>query len=1431
MSSTLPDIDFGRIVARGGSQPAAFEELCCHLAEAHYGNADRGNRVQRLRGAGGDGGVECRIEIADGRIIGIQAKYGRDITRVLKQSAASFRTALEQHPDLTDYIVCLALDPTGKTAHKGQSGQEKIARWICERKAEVRARDRDIEITFWTASTLRGHLLDNPRSEATIRYYFDQILLTEDWWRDHQRRARERAGPRYTPQKSIETAPMAWLHAFGRAAAWREKLKEHIDAFLGTTADDLNDFEAAAKRPPRESSAPQENTWSPAWPNEALPHLSAVVDCGKEFRRFCHRLVTASDQAEKRDYEAAVSSGSQFAESLRVLEEILSDDLDRHYYPGASSLPGFRQAQAEWHGSLPAANLDRVRRVLEHAVGLWDWLRSPRCALAFEEVFFLTGRAGVGKTHTVCEVQESRATEGLRTAIAFGHQLDPKMPLDSQLARCLGLPENVGLSVLFDLLDAEGRTRTSVTLVCVDAVDEASHRDRWPDAIRELVSLVKRRRWVRLCITCRTSFAAISLPTSDDIPAEEHPDFGDLDRDDVVRYMVDYGLREPTTLLLPPEFFNPLYLRLVCEAARAQKRQSIPSGWFGIRAGIAEFLNHLEKEFSKKFELPAAARVVAEGLTALAAGGDGSRLGMSHPDAVAAIRPVLDAHGIAEPGRVLSWFVEAGLLIEEGSSETDPLSPTTVRMAYGRLRDFLLARRLTAGLDNPESVRRAAAPGGRLHARWSTADAVHADPGLVEALSILIPEIHPGIELPDLVGGSDVRSAALKVWSRALMSREPASYGDRTVRLACEALRSEEYAYDTMDALLANCWRPSPLDINRIEKLLRSVPLAHRDALWCLHLHESYERRGSVTRLIEVTRGSTLSRLVSSGAERWCVALLWFTAAADGRVRDHASRAAIRLFLAKSDTLLPVVERLLDCDDDLVRERTLVSAYGALMKLADSARTRALAEALREKVTANRKAFDNAALRDVIRCITDLANHLRGDQPALSTDFLDGPFSSEWQPEIPTADECKRYRIHEYFRPVEFLSDFVKYTLSCLSRWEKQFSREEMARWMMRHISKTLGYETSECHLYDAHIVRKYGPGRDKPVWAERIGKKYQRIALQRLASRLHDHVAPQVSWWESSYPLSGLILADERLFDPTVRETGRPGVSDDNAWMQSLRLKRRESATDEEWLEEEGDLPDIRHLLSVEDTTGRVWWTLLTYWSGDGPVLQRHRRWVHVFAYLVDAGDLSKALRFLRNRNFYGKWMPEGRDLFGFLAEYPWGAVFAGARGRRSDYAQHRGSQHQIEKSPVRFEPAWNRVFNDDRYDVTMPELSGLHVPSFTWFDAGDLAWNGRDGYRRTDDRTVFRNPSGEASAAQLVGDPEDLSRRLTARGKRLVWTALGEKLIAEPIFVGGRTFSQVAYLGEDGNLRIGRRMFVDYGRNKAGPKFRNRFVKSKSR
>ena len=55
---SLPDINFENIRPVDGSRRAGFEEFCCHLFR-RAPEAPESGQFRRIRGAGGDGGVEA----------------------------------------------------------------------------------------------------------------------------------------------------------------------------------------------------------------------------------------------------------------------------------------------------------------------------------------------------------------------------------------------------------------------------------------------------------------------------------------------------------------------------------------------------------------------------------------------------------------------------------------------------------------------------------------------------------------------------------------------------------------------------------------------------------------------------------------------------------------------------------------------------------------------------------------------------------------------------------------------------------------------------------------------------------------------------------------------------------------------------------------------------------------------------------------------------------------------------------------------------------------------------------------------------------------------------------------------------------------------------------------------------------------------------
>ncbi len=232
----IRQIDFGRIIPRNGSQANAFEEFSCQIAKRHSG-IPQGSEFIRLRGAGGDGGVECFWRLSNGEEWGLQAKYMFDLAKAKAALDESVATAIKLHPRLTRYTICLPFDLTGPTGRKAKNGQQKKSQ--LDRFEEYRmgwesaaqAVGLSMKVFLATPAILLDELLSFDPDGGRLRYWFDETFLTDIWFKHHLAEAKASAYPRYTPELRIQTPIAEAFEAFGLTEEWFVSLKGRIAQF------------------------------------------------------------------------------------------------------------------------------------------------------------------------------------------------------------------------------------------------------------------------------------------------------------------------------------------------------------------------------------------------------------------------------------------------------------------------------------------------------------------------------------------------------------------------------------------------------------------------------------------------------------------------------------------------------------------------------------------------------------------------------------------------------------------------------------------------------------------------------------------------------------------------------------------------------------------------------------------------------------------------------------------------------------------------------------------------------------------------------------------------------------------------------------------------------------------------------------------------
>ena len=1382
------DINFKAIVPMSAGKPAAFEELCCQLAR----RAERLRPFERLRGDGGDGGIEGFVDLPAGKR-GWQAKYVFDTSSLVRQASKSFRTALENYADLKSFVLCFPFVPTGKTG-RGTGDLQRLDDWRTSELHYAAGIGRDIEIEFWSASELCARIIEYDISGGMRHFFFRGQILTSQWLEDHLDQARATVGPRYTPELNVATDLAAWFAALGRTSVWSNALSARLRSlqeklgFLHLSNTDTGKAEKAAESP-----------FGDAWPDGSARRVATQVATIKEVIATLQRAGDLSRQK----YSELKESLRSAADDLRDIGEELALEINRKHGTGAADSPSFRQYMAEWMASLPAANLDSTRNVVEALHALIEWLDSPAFALAFETSFVLTGKAGSGKTHGVCDIAHQRREEGLRTCLLFGHQFMNEPDPWTRIAETLGLI-GLGRDRLLDAMDSAGEASGSPLLVCIDAINETKPLGYWRNHLMPMLQAVRSRRFLRVCIVCRTPYALACLPEQNKLIQVEHRGFSGHERDACRAYCKHYGLQPPATPALQPEMGNPLYLRLVCETAQSRGLQRLPPDWSGSVQAIEAFLHEKERRFADWHQVPEHANFMRNTLKALvdhlAAHAVTDVLWSAAVDAVLACMSGVDREQAA---RYLEWLVDEGLLIDDAPHEPYPGTEGTLRPAFERLGDFLVANAVLK--DNTDID---------LTPWTDTVGDIERHSGMLGVLSVLLPE-RDGVELPDMTDDPNRSNALLKLTVDSLPSRSGTAFTDRSEVLVRRALSIADLSSRTMEALVSVAWRPSSLDAHWLDNLLRSKALAERDAYWCAFLHHSFSKKGAVAELIEAAEEIPLEELDASVAERWAKLLLWFTAAADRRVKDGATRAAIAV-LARQPTVLPtLIATMLSIDDDAVRERLLLVAYGVLLKARYLDTLKSVADMLQQHYTGDPTAFSNALIRDHIRAIYELATHL-GVLPA----GIDPKFASEtkqrspWPLPLPSDEDVDAWSQSIGLWPDEFHSDFFKYSMWCMDRWEGGMSRKDMAKWILQTIAQDFCFIGSGCEDYDQLMLRDHGGGRGKPVWAERIGKKYMWVAMHQLASHLHDKVVPKQDNGEPEPILLPFILAEGRQLDPSLLRRER---SQRHQFFATPRLDTVGMSDDKAWIALE-DVPTISELLQVQAVGAQQWRPLVAYLDSgrpddrqyDGPFRQI---WLRLLGYLVRPSHAALFFEKLRGRNFYGSWMPEGLRLGsaeGFVAEYPWATSF---NVMPNEWYWGAGDRHLSEF----LLPAWNDLSCGWEYDASLESTHvSVNVPARLFFDADGLWWDGEGGYRH-EGRIVFSDPSiGRRGPSVLMVDAEYLGAKLRELDRCLIWTALGVKWMLggsakESKRAPKRTFSQVAWMDLDGTIQQSELVFFD--------------------
>ena len=987
----MTKIDFKDIRTHKGSQDKGFEELCCQLAS--FEEVPKGS-IFRRKGPGGDGGVECYWQLPNGKEKAWQAKYFPDGLGHSQwdQIDDSVETALEKHPNLIEYIVCLPINRTDgcQDGRKSQMDRwkDRVKKW----EGWAKERHMTVKFVYWGESEII-EMLSRPKSQYAGRTYFwfNKQELTNEWMIQRFQEVRENAGARYTPEIHVDLPEAQIFEGLGRTDLFFARI-DNLYSQLCRKWKDAKPSEDLQDKVPNVANS--------------LNHLSKDVNL----------LITALKKASDRQALSPIDFDSIACLSKKVW---LYDSYTqiRQVNPSHNEQQGEKIENRDINPSIEDL-LQTVRykvsKLEEIGREIYHFATSDITAACNQGALLLTGEAGTGKTHLFCDIAKHRLDNSLPTIILLGQhfcQGDPWIQIMQRLHLSCQRDEFLGA------LDAAAQACGSHAMILIDALNESDDKGLWKKELAGILAVLHNYPRITIAVSCRTSYEKATI-LENLVPEEklvkvEHHGFANHEYIATTTFFNHYGIEQPNVPLLVPEFSNPLFLKTLCKGIKNRKLTRMPKGIKGITAVLNIFIDSINEVLCERIHYDDKTNLVKQSVEALACRmAEKEQPWIDREEAKIIVNSFLPNREY--PDTLFYNLLAEGLLSEDliyRPSEDEYEEPNQrvdiIKFPYEKFSDHLIVRYLLKNhLDknNPTTSFDENKPLGRLvAARWNT----QRISGLLEALLIQIPE---------LLGKEVMELTSMPLWwferpfLQSLIWRNPTKITKKTKDYLDEIFQEEGNEEKVYNVLLTVATDPEhPLNAKSLHRHIINLRMPERDAIWSIYLFDQYEQKGAVDRLLEWAWEAEKDHISDESIELCAIALTWFLTTSHRFLRDRATKALVSMLHPRPQVLVKVIEQFLEVDDIYVLERLYAVAYGVAMVSNDAEKIGELANKIYEWVFKEGTPPVHILLRDYARGVIEVANHLGTLSDKVDIDKTHPPYKSDWNLDLPTEEELKLY--------------------------------------------------------------------------------------------------------------------------------------------------------------------------------------------------------------------------------------------------------------------------------------------------------------------------------------------------------------------------------------------------------------------------------------
>ena len=625
----------------------------------------------------------------------------------------------------------------------------------------------------------------------------------------------------------------------------------------------------------------------------------------------------------------------------------------------------------------------------------------------------LKGEAGIGKTHLLCDYANSRINFEKPTLIFLSDELASME--DTNPTVCMA--KLMGYTTSSDFLkDLRSLANSSPERVCliIDAINEAD-AIKWSQ-LSELFDI----KGLSLAISVRNGYEKM-IPNRKRYSTIEHFGFSEMEWDAISTFFKHYEMKMPEIPIINPEFRNPLFLMIFCEAYKGETNKTFKG------KGATHVFEQYVKVQSKKIAKELNIKIGKEYLWKHVIKEVGIWMGQNRASVISHYKilkiieaaPKLSSHA----SELLKLMEKYGLLLKY--PRYGKRVEYKYKFTYNRFSDHLIVRSLLT-----ENKINSKVDAQNFFADGTFLDENIHNVGLLEALSIQIPErckkdkvefvwVIPekyrddyriktaflnGVKWRDVeLDGFDKKTGKASYINESQIKEYINTYVNNSVY----------DLYQVMDCLFDVAVVPNhPLNALQLHEILNRTNLAERDSWFQSYMINATSEQGNAISRIQSWSISKLPKDISDPKAILLtgMTLAWTLSSTDNDLRDRSTRALIQLFRYHQDVLVKLLDMFINTDDPYIIERLFAVVYGVVsLNPHNKAEFKSLAVWIYKNHFLNKNRRPDALLDDYAKGLIELYIRKYKNNIHVNLNTIKPPFIYyEFPNDIPSIDILRR---------------------------------------------------------------------------------------------------------------------------------------------------------------------------------------------------------------------------------------------------------------------------------------------------------------------------------------------------------------------------------------------------------------------------------------